>query len=111
MTGLAYAWLIAFPVLPLVTFLQARSKLGIGTKRLAAAIAPGLFASFAMALVVSLLGHGLAALAAWQRLVLEIGFGGAAYLALLLAFSRETLAELAGLVLRRRSALAATAAV
>lgn len=101
-TGLAYAWLLAFPVLPLFTFLQARGKLGITARQLAAAIAPGLLASAAMALAVLALARGLVAIAPWQRLGLEIAFGAGCYAALLLVFSRATLRELFGLVLSRR---------
>jgi hypothetical protein len=54
-----------------------------------------------MALAVFALGRGLTGAAPWQRLVLEIGFGGACYAGLLLAFSRAALLELTGLVLRR----------
>jgi O-antigen/teichoic acid export membrane protein len=99
--GLAYAWLLAFPALPLVIFLQARSTLGITARGLGAAVAPGLLASAAMALAVLALGHGLTGVAPWQRLVLEIGFGGACYAGLLVMFSRTALLELTGLVLRR----------
>jgi O-antigen/teichoic acid export membrane protein len=100
--GLAFAWLAAFPLLPLFTWIQARGKLGIGTRRLAAAVAPGLLASAAMALAVFALRRELVAFAPWQRLGIEIGFGGACYAGLLLVFARSTLIELAGLVLRRR---------
>jgi len=102
--GLAYAWLLVFPVMPLVTFVQARAKLGIDARRLAAAVAPGLLASVGMAGVVMALARLLGSLAPWQRLGLEAGFGGAIYAALLLAFARESILELAGLVARPRSA-------
>jgi O-antigen/teichoic acid export membrane protein len=108
--GLAIAWLLAFPVLPLVTFLQARGKLAITARQLAAAIAPGLLASATMALAVLLVGRGLGSVAPWQRLLLEIGFGALCYAALLLAFSRAALRELAGLVLRRRQPVPAASA-
>ena len=109
-TGLAYAWLLAYPVLPLFAFWQARDKLGIDARQLADAVAPGLLASAAMALAVLFVGRGLAAFAPWQRLALEIGFGALCYAGLLLAFSRATLHELAGLVLHRRRRPSAAAA-
>jgi O-antigen/teichoic acid export membrane protein len=105
--GLAYAWLLAFPVLPLTIFLRSRRELGLTAGPLAAAVAPGVLASAAMALAVLMVGRGLGPLAPWQRLGLEIGFGAACYAALLLAFSREAVRELTGLVLRRRPAVAA----
>jgi O-antigen/teichoic acid export membrane protein len=107
--GLAYAWLLVFPVMPLVTFVQARTKLGIDARRLIAAVAPGLLASVGMAGVVMAIERLLGSLAPWQRLGLEAGFGGATYAALLMVFARESILELAGLVARRRS-VAGTAA-
>ena len=105
--GLAYAWLVAFPVLPLVIFLQARAQLGITARQLAAAVAPGLLASSAMALAVLFVGRGLVSAAQWQRLVLEVGFGAVCYAGLLLAFSPTAVSELAGLIQRRRQGLPA----
>lgn len=105
--GLAYAWLLAFPLLPLTIFLRSRRELGLAARQIAGAVAPGLLASAAMALAVLALAGGLGSLAPWQRLALEIGFGGLCYAALLLAFSRDAVRELAGLVLRRRPAIAA----
>jgi O-antigen/teichoic acid export membrane protein len=102
MAGLAWSWVIAFPLVPLVTFLQARGKLGINAGQLAAAVAPGLLASMAMAVVVFALGRELGSFAPWLRLVMEIGIGAAAYAGLLFVFSRGTLVELSGLVFRRR---------
>jgi O-antigen/teichoic acid export membrane protein len=104
--GLAYAWLLAFPILPLSTFVQAKGKLGLGVRQLSQAVAPGLLASLAMALLVLVFGEGLRTLTPWQRLMLEIPFGGAVYAALLLAFARATLADLTGLIFRRMPATA-----
>jgi O-antigen/teichoic acid export membrane protein len=100
-TGLAYAWLLAFPLLPLVIFLQARGTLRICARELAGAVAPGLLASGAKALAVVLAGRGLTAFAPWQRLTFEIGAGAAVYAVLLTLFWRATLLEVVGLVLRR----------
>ena len=65
-------WFSAFPVLAAAT--------------VAAAVAPGLLASSAMALAVLFVGRGLVSAAQWQRLVLEVGFGAVCYAGLLLAF-------------------------
>jgi len=54
-----------------------------------------------MALAVFGLGRGLSALAPWQRLGLEVAFGGACYAGVLLVFARDALRELAGLAERR----------
>ncbi|HYD23349.1 MAG TPA: lipopolysaccharide biosynthesis protein, partial [Croceibacterium sp.] len=58
--GLAWAWLLAFPAVPLLAFLKARKPLGITAAQLGAAIAPGLGAAAAMALPVHALGLALA---------------------------------------------------
>jgi O-antigen/teichoic acid export membrane protein len=107
-TGLAYAWLLAFPVLPLFTFLQARGKLGIDARRLAAAVAPGLLASGAMALMVFALGTRLTLAAPGARLVIEVLWGAACYAAALMIFARATVRELLGLVFARRQSPSAS---
>jgi O-antigen/teichoic acid export membrane protein len=101
--GLAYAWLLVFPLLPLTTFVQARGKLGIDSRLLATAIAPGLLASAAMAAGVWLVGRALVPVAPWQRLSLEIAVGALVYVGLLAVFSRSTLGEVAKLVMRRQA--------
>jgi O-antigen/teichoic acid export membrane protein len=100
--GLAWTWVLVFPLVPLVTFLHAREPLGIGARQMFSALSPGLAASAAMAAVVGAAALGLADMPAWQRLPVLVALGGLAYVALLYAVSRETLLELTGLVLRRR---------
>ena len=107
-TGLAYAWLLVFPLLPLFTFIQAKGLLGVGPRQLSQAVAPGLLASLVMGLLVLVFGEGLRGLAPWQRLMLEIPFGAAVYAALLLAFARATLSDLTGLIFRRMPAAASS---
>lgn len=102
-TGLAWAWLLAFPVVPLFAFLRARRVLAITAAQLGAAIAPGLGAAAAMALPVYALSEQLAGWGIWSRLVLLVAAGGLAYGAILYAVSRATLMELVALVVRRRS--------
>ena len=102
--GLAFAWLAAFPLLPLVTFLQSRRVLGITARQLMGAIAPGLFSSAAMALAVVSFHQQLVGIPAWQRLLAEVAAGGAIYFGILLLVSRDTVRELVGLVIRRRPA-------
>jgi len=109
-TGLAYAWLLGFPVLPLFVFLQARGKLGIDARQLAAAVSPGLLASAAMALAVLILGRGLDAFAPWERLGLKVALGAACYIGLLAAFWRAALAEGVALMISRSSGAAAVPA-
>jgi O-antigen/teichoic acid export membrane protein len=98
--GLAWAWVLAFPLVPIAAFIQSREPLGLTLRGMVGALAPGLASSAAMALAVALAGLALADLASWQRLPLLVAFGGAIYLAMLHLTSRETLRELIGLVTR-----------
>ena len=100
--GLAWAWLLVFPLVPLFTFLCARGALKLTAGKLAAAIVPGLGGAAAMALPVGIAGLALDGLEPWQRLPLLVGLGGLVYAALLHMFSRETLRELIALVAGRR---------
>ena len=102
--GLAWAWVLAFPVVPAAAFLQSRGPLGLTARSMAAALAPGLAASASMAAVVGLAGLALDGLASWQRLPLLVALGGASYVALIYAVSRETLLEVAALIARRKPA-------
>jgi O-antigen/teichoic acid export membrane protein len=101
-TGLAWAWVLAFPLVPVAAFLLSRGPLGLTVRSMAAAITPGLAASASMAVVVQFAGLALDGLAAWQRLPLLVALGGASYVALIFAVSRETLFEVAGLIARRK---------
>jgi len=100
--GLAWAWVLAFPVVPIAAFVQSRGPLGLTVRGMAAALTPGLSASAAMAIVVALAAFALEGLASWQRLPLLVVLGGASYLALLHVASRDTLREVIGLIARRK---------
>lgn len=100
--GLAWAWVLAFPLVPLAAFLQARRPLGLTARGMAAALAPGLAASAAMALAVEAAEFALAGLAGWQRLPLLVALGGASYLGLLRIASPQTLSEVIALAARRK---------
>jgi O-antigen/teichoic acid export membrane protein len=99
--GLALAWLAVFPLVPLFAFWRARRLLGIDGTRLAAALAPGLGASAAMALPVIAVGALVTDWQPWTRLALEVATGGLAYMGMLFVVSRDTLNELVWLVCRR----------
>jgi O-antigen/teichoic acid export membrane protein len=101
--GLAWAWVIAFPLVPLATFLMARRAIGVSASGLLRAVAPAVLASAAMAGLVHLLGEGFAGSPPWLVLPVQIAFGAASYLAILWVFCRDTLSELLALVLRRRA--------
>lgn len=100
--GLAWAWVIAFPAMPLFTFWQSRHLLGVSAADLARAILPALGAATAMAALVKFAALGLGGLPAWVSLVLQAGFGGLVYAAIIFVFSRSTLDEMIALVIRRR---------
>jgi O-antigen/teichoic acid export membrane protein len=100
--GLAWAWVVAFPLVPLAAFVQSRGTLGVTAGKMLAAVTPGLGASALMALLVAAAGLALDGLASWQRLPLLVALGGAAYVATLYAISRETLHEVIDLIARRR---------
>ena len=109
MTGLAFAWLVGFPLLPLAIYLQTRKLLGIDARGLAGALAPALLASIGMALVVMAFGQHMQAIPVWQRLLAEIAVGGAAYVLMLLVVSRDTLREVLSLIRQRAPNVAAPA--
>lgn len=98
--GLAWTWVLAFPVVPLAAFVQSRGPLGLSIRNMAAALAPGLATSACMAIVVGLAERLLADLSYWQRLPLLVSLGGASYVALLYVASRDTLDEVLGLLAR-----------
>jgi O-antigen/teichoic acid export membrane protein len=101
--GLAWAWVLVFPLVPIAAFIQSRRPLGLTVRSMGAALAPGLAASAAMALVIGLAAPALGHLATWQRLPVLVALGGASYFALLYAASRETLNEVIGLLARKRA--------
>jgi len=101
--GLAWTWVLAFPVVPLAAYLQSRGPLCLTAARMSAALAPGLAASAGMALLVALASMALEGLASWQRLPLTIALGGASYVAILYILSRDSLNEAIGLLMRRKS--------
>ena len=100
--GLAWVWVLAFPVLPLSTFLLSRKVLGIGAADIVRAVAPALFASVAMALCVAALGSALSTWPSVLRLAAMIATGGAVYGGLLFVFARPTLFDVIDLALRRK---------
>lgn len=100
--GLAWAWVLAFPLVPLLTFLLARKRLGIDAAALGRAVSPALLASAAMLLVVRLTAGALVGLPSWAQLGIEVAVGAAAYAAILWTLSREALHEVLELVTHRR---------
>ena len=97
-TGLAAAWIVAYPIYLALSAWRALPVIGVRVAELAEAIAPPAFAAVAMALVVTLADRALPAMAPQWRLVILIAIGGAAYGAWLLIFSRHVVRELIAIV-------------
>jgi hypothetical protein len=98
--GLAWAWLLGYPVFALSTAHLAGRLVGLTVGPLLRAVLPGILSAAAMAALVYAVDHLLlpVGLAAPQRLGLLVAVGGASYLALLLLLARDTVRELIGLV-------------
>lgn len=112
-TGLAWGWLVSFPLLLAFTIYQSRTHIGFGASQLIAAILPGLGAAAAMAALVWLLDRYLLEtvlphLAPIFHLLLLAGAGALIYAALLWFGSRNTAMEVINLVVRRKAPAEAT---
>jgi O-antigen/teichoic acid export membrane protein len=99
--GLAWAWLLAFPILTAVTARLAGAPLGLRVGDVIRAAAPGVGCSVLMAGVVLGVDRMLPPLAAPVRLAILVPAGAIAFFAAIGLCARGTLAELAGLVIRR----------
>lgn len=104
--GLAWAWLIGFPVTTLAACVVALPVIGARWRDLGDALAPGLLAAGAMALIVRAGDSLLPALPPLPHLLVLMAVGGVSYAALLYLFARTTLDELLRLVIRRQPATA-----
>ena len=106
-TGLAWGWLVSFPLLLAFTIYQARPHIGFGIGQLFSAIVPGFGAALAMAAMVWLFDRYLVEVVMpWlppvAHLLLLAATGVAAYGALLWFGSRATAREVIDLVVRRK---------
>lgn len=99
--GLARAWLIAFPILTLVTASLAMPVIGIRVATLARAIAPALLCAAGMALVVLGVDRWLGEIATPLRLAVLVATGGLVYSGLIMAVARPTVLEIWRLFSRR----------
>ena len=100
-TGLARAWVVASPLLPLAALVLGGRALRIDARGLLGAITPGLGAACGMALAVRGIAAALPDLAPPLELAVLVPCGAVAYLAILYALRREMLVELTRLVIRR----------
>ena len=108
-TGLAWAWLLGFPVFTVAAAAISLPVIGASAIGLGRSVAPGLAASAAMAAAVFGLDSLLPLMSAPARLCILVPFGAALYLGLLAAFARPLVVDVVQLVLRRRPATLAQA--
>ncbi|MEM8695972.1 MAG: lipopolysaccharide biosynthesis protein [Pseudomonadota bacterium] len=102
--GLAWAWLIAMPLLTGVTIFMSMSTIGVSLRELANAVAPGLAASLAMAIIVVAIDNLLPPFSPLIRLIILATAGIVTYAALLLIFARRLVAEMWELIVKRQAA-------
>jgi O-antigen/teichoic acid export membrane protein len=110
--GMAWAWLIAAPLLLLVTVRLSAPLIGISFWQVARAMLPGLAPALVMAIGVGLTAQllGPLGLAAPLRLAMLVALGAALYGALLWLLEREAITEVIRLVIRRQPPAAEAAA-
>lgn len=101
-TGIAWAWLVAAPLLLLVTLLLTLPRIGVTAGALAGALAPPFAAALAMGAVLVVLRAALPPLAAWQSLTILVAAGVATYGVSLLLLAPRLIDELLALLIRRR---------
>ena len=108
--GMAWAWLVAAPLLLVITARLAAPLIGVSLWDIARAMLPGLAPALVMAIGVGFAGQALGALGlgAPVQLALLVAFGAALYGALLWLLEREALAEVIRLVIRRQAPIADT---
>lgn len=99
--GLAWSWVLAFPLLAAVTAWLAMPVIGTSAARLWRAASPSLFAALGMAAMVIATDRLLGGWPAAARLALLVGVGAASYAALVLLTARTVVAELIALRSRR----------
>ena len=105
--GLAWGWLVAFPILLIFTIYQARPHIGFTLSGLAGAVVPGFAAAAIMAALVWAVDH-MVLKALWPDVpalihlaVLAVA-GGLAYAAMLWFGARATFMEVVNLLVKRK---------
>jgi O-antigen/teichoic acid export membrane protein len=96
--GLAWAWLGGMASLLAATVISSAPAIGVRKRDFAKAVAPGLGAAAAMALLVIGFDRLLPPLGEAARLGLLASFGAATYAGLLMLFARSTVDEVIALV-------------
>jgi O-antigen/teichoic acid export membrane protein len=101
--GMAYAWLVAFPLLTAVTAGLSLPEIGVRAGALADALMPAVRASALMLISVLGLDALLPPMGITLRLAILVASGAAIYAAFLLIFSRPLVEELLRIVWKRKA--------
>jgi O-antigen/teichoic acid export membrane protein len=98
--GLAWAWLLGYPVFALSTARIAGRLVGLTFTHVFKAVLPGFVAAAAMALIVAGADHMVlpAGLPSIVRLAMLVLIGAASYALLLFLFARDTVREMAMMI-------------
>ncbi|MEO7156957.1 MAG: polysaccharide biosynthesis C-terminal domain-containing protein, partial [Vicinamibacterales bacterium] len=100
-TGLAMAWICAYPVYLGISMWRSLPVIGTNLRSVADAIAPALLAALAMAVAVTLVDRALPPLQPLPRLAILVATGALVYGGWLLAFSRQVVRELIAIIRHR----------
>ena len=100
--GIAWAWLIAYPLLLLFSAARSLPVIGIGVRAYLRAVAPPILAATGMALAVVTIDGLLPAMSQAARLAALVASGGLIYCLWLHLFARETIDDLIQLVRGRK---------
>ncbi len=100
--GIAWAWLVAYPLLLAFAAVRSLPVIGIRAVALLGTVAPPVLAAAAMAAAVTLVDHLLPAMPEPLRLAILVATGGPIYCLWLALFARETVRDLIELVRGRR---------
>lgn len=98
--GLAWGWIVAYPVLTVISAMWIMPLLGLRWRQLGEAALPPVLAGLAMVAGVVMLDRTVAFESQLLRLICEVGLGGAIYGLWLLVFAKDRLSEVLGLAKR-----------
>jgi PST family polysaccharide transporter len=102
-TGIAYGWVFAYPVIALSHYWKAMKTIEIEVGDYISALRPALDGSIAMAIAVSVLRWSLGSSHyQWLRLIVEISCGAAVYIATVALLHRERAAHFLNIAKRAR---------
>jgi O-antigen/teichoic acid export membrane protein len=105
-SGLAWAWVLAFPLIPAFAFWQGARHIGVSAAGLCVAIMPGALAAMAMAAIVYLVSLFIPTWPDWARLLVEISVGVGSYGAILWLLAPTMLRAIFALLVQRQNPVA-----